>query len=183
MLILATFERYTWIVKRKTNVSAKARPLSVLILVIVATGIRIPAALALTVSHFPECPDFFRTLAVDVLPWVKESTFYAAFDLYGMAFLQTFLPFVTLFSLNFVIIRKLCKFNSKSRRSSFAMLPGIRPSLLSSLRRYKMPGTVRSAIYTMVLPIYFFPYKYKVQEKHLFIIKFIITKIEDYTGI
>ncbi|CAJ0590564.1 unnamed protein product [Cylicocyclus nassatus] len=150
MLIMATFERYKWIVKRKSTVSAKARPLSALILVIVATGIRIPAAMALTVTHFPDCPDFFRTLAVDVLPWAKESTIYAAFDIYGMAFLQTFLPFITLFSLNFIIIRKLCMMSSKMRRSSFAMLPGVRPSILSSLRRYKMPPTVRSAVYTMM---------------------------------
>ncbi|EYC17248.1 hypothetical protein Y032_0031g2355 [Ancylostoma ceylanicum] len=152
MLIFATFERYTWIANKKSQVSTATRPLSLLMLVVVAAAIRAPAAAVLTVSRFPDCPDFFRTLAVDIIPWAKENNLYMAFDLYGMAFLQTFFPFVTLLSLNVIIIRKLHLINSKNRRMSLQVLPGIRPSILSSLRRYKMPSSVRSAVYTMVSP-------------------------------
>lgn len=151
MLIMGTFERYTWIVNRnRSAVDSTARPLSIVLLVVVATAIRAPAAAALTVSRFPQCPDYFRTLAVDILPWAKANDIYVAFDLYGIAFLQTFLPFVTLVSLNIVIIRRLFVLNSRIRRTSMASLPGMRSSIFSSIRRYRMSPQIRHTVYTMV---------------------------------
>lgn len=55
----------------------------------------------------------------------QANDIYVAFDLYGIAFLQTFLPFVTLVSLNIVIIRRLFVLNSRIRRTSMASLVGI----------------------------------------------------------
>ncbi|XGW07170.1 hypothetical protein V3C99_017016 [Haemonchus contortus] len=151
MLIMGTFERYRWIVtKERSGASSSARPLSVVVLVLAAVLIRAPAAAVLTVSRFPLCTDYFRTLAVDILPWAKNSKMYVAFDLYGIAFLQTFLPFVTLITLNVVIIRKLYKMNSRTRKADFAQLPGLRSSILSSLRRYKMTPQIRNAVHSMV---------------------------------
>ncbi|KAK6016101.1 hypothetical protein OSTOST_18420, partial [Ostertagia ostertagi] len=79
MLIMGTFERYTWIITKELvchndpSVSSSARSLSIVILVAVAALIRVPAAAALTVSRFPRCTDYFRTLAVDIsIPLVQE---------------------------------------------------------------------------------------------------------------
>ncbi|WKY13559.1 hypothetical protein Q1695_004419 [Nippostrongylus brasiliensis] len=151
MLIMGTFERYTWIVnKDQCTTRSTSRPLSILLLLVAAVAVRAPAAAVLTVSRFPHCRDYFRTLAVDILPWAKKNRIYVAFDLYGIAFLQTFLPFVTLIALNVVIIRRLLSLNSRLRKSSLAAMPGIRASILSSIRRYRMPPPIKHALYTMV---------------------------------
>ncbi|VDL76209.1 unnamed protein product [Nippostrongylus brasiliensis] len=134
MLIMGTFERYTWIVnKDQCTTRSTSRPLSILLLLVAAVAVRAPAAAVLTVSRFPHCRDYFRTLAVDILPWAK-----------------TFLPFVTLIALNVVIIRRLLSLNSRLRKSSLAAMPGIRASILSSIRRYRMPPPIKHALYTMV---------------------------------
>ncbi|CAL2045595.1 unnamed protein product [Caenorhabditis brenneri] len=74
LLMLGTLERYTWIDNKHNKMAIlqpKYRPFTLGGLLLVAIMLRIPSALALRVTEFPKCPDFFRTLAVDVEEWAQ----------------------------------------------------------------------------------------------------------------
>ncbi|CAD6190008.1 unnamed protein product [Caenorhabditis auriculariae] len=154
MLMLGTLERYTWICSKKRKLAIlqpKFRPFTLGGLLLGATALRIPSALALTVTEFPDCEDFFRTLAVD------ESAWYMIYDVYVIGCLQTFFPFFMLMLLNLVIVNRLAKIDAEKRQPLTEIkveTPTMsrRRSLrvLTSLRIHKMPASVRNAIYTMV---------------------------------
>ena len=53
----------------------KYRPFTLGGLLLGAIMLRVPSAMALTVTQFPKCADFFRTLAVDVEEWAQVNFF------------------------------------------------------------------------------------------------------------
>lgn len=53
--------------------SRRARVLNLLLCLLLGALLRAPAVLALTVDRFPDCPDFFRTLAVNYEDWALVS--------------------------------------------------------------------------------------------------------------
>ncbi|CAB3397915.1 unnamed protein product [Caenorhabditis bovis] len=78
------------------------------------------------------------------------------YDVYGIACLQTFCPFLSLTMLNLVIVHKLAKLDSNAMNNAKISDPDAtvvltrKSGVLSSLRINKMTGSVRNAIYTMV---------------------------------
>ncbi|KAF1750751.1 hypothetical protein GCK72_017302 [Caenorhabditis remanei] len=74
LLMLGTLERYTWIDNKHNKMALlqpKYRPFTLGGLLLGAIMLRVPSAMALTVTQFPKCADFFRTLAVDVEEWAQ----------------------------------------------------------------------------------------------------------------
>lgn len=51
--------------------TAKGRPLSVIFCLLVCALLRSPNAFAIYVEEYPDCPDFFRTLAVGIREWAQ----------------------------------------------------------------------------------------------------------------
>ncbi|CCD66539.1 G-protein coupled receptors family 1 profile domain-containing protein [Caenorhabditis elegans] len=158
MLMLGTLERYTWIDNKHNKMAIlqpKYRPFTLGGLVLGAIMLRVPSALALKITDFPKCPDFFRTLAVDVEEWAQVSTLYTIHDVYGIACLQTFCPFLCLMVLNLVIVNKLAKIDAQqfpTKEMKGSPTRRKRSRVLSSLRitKLQITSTVRNAIYTMV---------------------------------
>ncbi|PIC27929.1 hypothetical protein B9Z55_020025 [Caenorhabditis nigoni] len=74
LLMLGTLERYTWIDNKHNKMAIlqpKYRPFTLGGLLLGAILLRVPSAMALTITEFRKCPDFFRTLAVDVEEWAQ----------------------------------------------------------------------------------------------------------------
>ncbi|UMM36329.1 hypothetical protein L5515_008536 [Caenorhabditis briggsae] len=158
LLMLGTLERYTWIDNKHNKMvilQPKYRPFTLGGLLLGAILLRVPSAMALTITEFRKCPDFFRTLAVDVEEWAQVSTVYMVYDVYGIACLQTFCPFLCLMALNLVIVNKLAKLDAQqcpTKEIKDSPTKRKRSRILSSLRigKIQITSTVRNAIYTMV---------------------------------
>uniref|UniRef100_A0A1I7RP01 G_PROTEIN_RECEP_F1_2 domain-containing protein n=1 Tax=Bursaphelenchus xylophilus TaxID=6326 RepID=A0A1I7RP01_BURXY len=163
LLIFVTMERYAWISKHCFSewLFSRVGRISNLVLCLVLGGlIRLPPAFALTVESYPECLDFFRTLAVDYRRWAKETEWYNFYDLHLIGILQIFIPFIVLVVLNCIILRRLLTtdqenikkvppiyidgISSGSSRASFKVLR-------MTIKRPTMSPAVRHAVYTTVI--------------------------------
>uniref|UniRef100_A0A7E4ZT69 G_PROTEIN_RECEP_F1_2 domain-containing protein n=1 Tax=Panagrellus redivivus TaxID=6233 RepID=A0A7E4ZT69_PANRE len=166
LLIFVTLERYAWISPNLKNFclfSTMGRPISVICCLTVCAVLRSPPLWALTVETFKECPDFFRSLAVAPTEWVLDSQWYAFYDFWLMAFIQTFLPFFVLVSFNIIIVKRLAAVHSseKQQNAQASPIPQSATNLLAtppkgdsrvrqkrSFSRIRMPAAVRNAVYT-----------------------------------
>ncbi|KAE9551959.1 hypothetical protein FO519_004835 [Halicephalobus sp. NKZ332] len=164
LLIFVTLERLAWISENFKNFclfSTMGRPISVVCCLIICVMLRSPPLWALTVEHFPRCPDFFRSLAVAPTEWAMESELYAFYDFWLMAFIQTLLPFMILVFTNIIIVKKLSAVyypdrdiltpQAKSSEATLVAFPSTAPRRSIhklSFGRMRMPVEVRNAVYT-----------------------------------
>lgn len=77
--------------------------------------LRVPSALALTVHVFPDCENFFRSLAVSYKSWVKTSEYFKWYDFQLVSILQVLYPFVVLVILNSAIVIRLAAINRANK--------------------------------------------------------------------
>ncbi|KAK5981026.1 hypothetical protein GCK32_018073 [Trichostrongylus colubriformis] len=115
MLIFATLERLVWTSGNIRSrfllamLSTSGRYFTAIISLLVCVALRLPTAFAMEVAVYPRCDDFFRTMTTQPRAWTHDSEIFHFFDFHLMTIAQTLVPFVILFALNIVIIRKLTK--------------------------------------------------------------------------
>ncbi|CAJ0590977.1 unnamed protein product [Cylicocyclus nassatus] len=165
MLIFATLERLVW---TSENISSRfllamysnsGRYFTAIVSLLVCVALRLPTAFAIEVAEYPDCDDFFNTKTTQPREWTKHSEIFYFFDWHVMTIAQTLVPFIILFALNIVIIRKLTVTTQKkellcdhSQAPVDSLNTGNDSEVISlSIRPVKsVSASVRSAIMTMV---------------------------------
>ncbi|CAI4227232.1 unnamed protein product [Auanema sp. JU1783] len=159
MLMLATFERYTWITNNRKYgfLKPNGRYISLIFITIFGISLRMPSALSLKVAEFTNCTDAFRRLAVDQKDWAKEEEFFVFYDFYAITLLQTFLPFIILMVLNITIVNRLSQIDTKNRNvkeDKIVISKRRSTRLIQTFKFHRMPMTVRNAVFTMVAIVF-----------------------------
>ncbi|VDL82428.1 unnamed protein product [Nippostrongylus brasiliensis] len=119
MLVFATLERLVWTsgtIRSRfllAMLSTSGRYFTAIISLLVCVALRLPTAFAIEVAVYPLCDDFLRTMTTQPREWTHDSAVYYFFDFHIMTITQTLVPFVILFALNIVIIRKLTATSDK----------------------------------------------------------------------
>nr|CDJ81128.1 Protein FRPR-7 [Haemonchus contortus] len=160
MLIFATLERLVWTSGNVRSrfllamLSTSGRYFTAIISLLVCVALRLPTAFAIEVAVYPECEDFFRTMTTQPRAWTNDSEIYYFFDFHLMTIAQTLVPFIILFALNIVIIRKLTKTTQSKKElicDTGSKMDSLNTVILLSIRPVKsVSASVRSAIMTMV---------------------------------
>ncbi|ETN71080.1 hypothetical protein NECAME_14344 [Necator americanus] len=164
MLIFATLERLVWISENIRSrfllimYSTSGRYFTAIVSLLVCVALRLPTAFAMEVAVYPHCEDFFRTMTTQPREWTHHSKIYYFFDFHLMTITQTLVPFVILFALNIIIIRKIT--NTTQKKESLCSPSQLQVDSLNcgnnevisrSIRPVKsVSASVRSAIMTMV---------------------------------
>ncbi|WKY11330.1 hypothetical protein Q1695_003136 [Nippostrongylus brasiliensis] len=159
MLVFATLERLVWTsgtIRSRfllAMLSTSGRYFTAIISLLVCVALRLPTAFAIEVAVYPLCDDFLRTMTTQPREWTHDSAVYYFFDFHIMTITQTLVPFVILFALNIVIIRKLTATSDKKEImcDSHAHINSLNSVISLSIRPVKsVSASVRSAIMTMV---------------------------------
>uniref|UniRef100_A0A914EEM0 G-protein coupled receptors family 1 profile domain-containing protein n=1 Tax=Acrobeloides nanus TaxID=290746 RepID=A0A914EEM0_9BILA len=156
MLIFVTMERYAWISENFKSFclfTAKGRPMSVILCLIVCAVLRAPFAAALVVEEYPECLDFFRTLAVSIHDWAVESKVYVTYDFHIMTIIHVFVPFVSLLFFNSIIVYKLSLIQRQSKKLDYTNSDSLvilvqATQKFATMRKSKMSKSVKNAVVT-----------------------------------
>ncbi|KAL6741046.1 hypothetical protein Aduo_014342 [Ancylostoma duodenale] len=164
MLIFATLERLVWTSENISSrfllamYSTSGRYFTAIVSLLVCVALRLPTAFAIEVAVYPQCEDFFRTMTTQPREWTRYSDIYYFFDFHLMTITQTLVPFIILFALNIVIIRKLTITTQKkellceqNQVHVDSLNSGNNEVISMSIRPVKsVTASVRSAIMTMV---------------------------------
>ncbi|CEF63723.1 G protein-coupled receptor, rhodopsin-like family and GPCR, rhodopsin-like, 7TM domain-containing protein [Strongyloides ratti] len=119
ILILSTFERYAVITKKWSNstfFTIKARILTLLTCILFCILLKIPSAFSIIIEEYPNCPNPFRKLAVDLSEFAKENIWYSFYDFQIMCLIQQVIPFITIIVFNLLIVQQL-SINKKKQKS------------------------------------------------------------------
>ncbi|GMT11527.1 hypothetical protein PFISCL1PPCAC_2824, partial [Pristionchus fissidentatus] len=100
MLIFATLERLVWISAKRKNSDRGNRFARIGVTLVLCAVVRLPTLWALEKQEFPDCDDYFRSITTGPSTWARTEEWWEMFDFQFMTFVQTFIPFFILVTLN-----------------------------------------------------------------------------------
>ncbi|VDK28095.1 unnamed protein product [Gongylonema pulchrum] len=154
MMLCATFERYVYVSGKMSLhwlVTDSGRLVTVIVVLIIAFLVRLPAFFDYRIAHSRDCPPFQDYLFIPVL---TSYPLYAQYNFYMMSIVQTIAPFILLTLFNITTIYLTRKRLYHTPLNAHVELPGITSMLMQESANRRSREELKYATRTMVAIVF-----------------------------